>query len=542
MTAIKAVDKVLFESVYITHKHIVIGKSKLLIDGSGLFNQLLGYFDRVKRKQVFIAWLCSLYDVKQLTDEHKKNYEQSLFTTRRSTIYAECLRIKYRNDNGDIDFYGISNGNQLSYLTSIQSSRFYSIIHKYLKFNKRCKAIARSLGYSVASLTSVALKREIDECLEDDNIPEIKDIKVLTNKPNEICLAYFNLDNLPSGNTPAWDSFLSAFANPEMASCFMAAVYSIFVGTNRSRQIIYLFGSGNAGKSVVARTVYRRLESINSGICTTLESLAHQDKFSAASYENRQLVMCADNNDLGLLRSTLVKNITGNDYASARRMGQDKEEVLLFSRMIVTSNRILWCNTDKPEELSRVLIFALDATASLEASKQWDHTINGDWASCLYDEMDIFIGKCKQHYDQWLSEDGHNLRHYDGMIDILMQGEFFIQRDMRNWWNSCIKPYSGKNKTNVLTFTELRDDFNRFIHPMNSMGKFSYSIKRFMPIIIREQGVRISQLDVRNEYIIEGYEFIKKDPTKRITALEMTQSEVNDINSGKIEISPERYV
>lgn len=532
---IKAVDRTLFESVYINQKYIVINCTKILIDQSGLFNQILYHFERKKKKEAFIEWLCEKYKVKSLLDSHKMDYEYSLQHARKNTIYYECLRIMYRNDTGDIDFYGIIEGNQLAYLSSVNSIRFYPTIAKFLKFNKRCKEIAKKLGYTLSLISPAKMKSEIDECLEDDALIEIKEIHVLSNNPDELCLAYYDLNNLPSkSNTPAWDSFVNTLTSESSKECFMASLYSLFVGRNRSRQILYLYGAGNSGKSVVARTIMKRLQSINSSICTTLEEEAYQDKFSAASYENKRLVISSDSNDCAILRSKLVKNITGNDPIAARRMGQDKEYLMLFSRVVVTSNRLPWCNLDKPEEISRMLLFKLDPAKAFNASRSWDFSLYGDWAVCLYDEIDAFIGKCKPYYDKLLMEDGHNIKPYEDMEEIILNNDLSLIKDMRIWWDACIKPYDGiGKKTNVLTFTDLFDDFNRYLYPTNTTHRYDYVIKRLLPVLMNEKNIPIYTLDIKNEKCIDGYQFQHGDRKKRMTFRRLQQQQIDLINSGE---------
>ena len=431
MSNITSENRVIFEDIKLMGVHIVIGKNKIKIDRAGVYNQIWGYLKRTRRHEMFIEWLCEVYGVEQLTAREVEHYENKLKSGSRNSIYSECLRIRYCDDS-NIEFYGVTDGNRLSYLTSVNDKAFYGVLIKYLKFNKNCKRISRELNYNVISMSVAALKKEIDECLELDLLPELDDVKVLSNDPDEYCLAYFDLAQLVENNecTNAWDSFMLGIRDNDAKEVFMAALYSLFVADNRSRQIIYLVGAGNSGKSRVANVIDEVFMSLNSGICTALEPLQYQDRFSAASYAYKHFVLAADNKDFNLLRSTLVKNITGDDSVAATEKGKDKEKVHLFSKVFVTSNKIPWCDISKPEELSRILLFQLDHVLAKEARDNWDTERDGVWRDLLKDQVFSFLGKCKKHYHKWLSHDGDNLVAYDGMKDILISGTFFIKRDI----------------------------------------------------------------------------------------------------------------
>lgn len=531
---IKSEDRILLDGIYVTRTHIFIGTGKVVITKAGLYNQILGYLKRSKRDNVLQEWLCEHYGVKTLTDDLKRQYEDKLRTSERNSLYSECLRIKYC-DNSNIEFYGVASGRQLVYLTSINDSSFYNTLIRYLKFNKMCKAKAKELNFSIMSLSVSAIKKEIDECLELDLLEEIKDIQVLSNNPEQYCLAYFDLGLLAENSrpTPAWDNFICGFKDGDARECFMAALYSLFVGLNRSRQVVYLVGAGDTGKTRVANVMNDLLMKLNSGICTALEPLAYQDRFSTSSYIYKWFVLAADNKDLNILRTTLIKNITGNDWVATVEKGQDKDKSHLFSRVFVTSNKLPWCDVSKPEELSRILLFQLDPVLAKTARNRWDVTVMGEWAELLQNEAIDFLGKCKPYYDKWLSQDGHNLIQYDGMKDILLSGVFFIKRDLRTWWNLCIKKYDGKNTTNVLKLSQLADDFSRFIGSQNHNGKYNYSIRSFLSTMLMENKIVIHQLNIGNELVINGYDFIEKDAKKRATSLAIIDNEINQVNDGQ---------
>ena len=64
-------------------------------------------------------------------------------------------------------------------------------------------------------------------------------------------------------------------------------------------------------------------------------------------------------------------------------------------------------------------------------------------------------------------------------------------------------------------------------------GKYDYSIRSFLSTMLMENNIVIHQLNIGNELVINGYDFIEKDAKKRATSLAVIENEINQVNNGQ---------
>ena len=221
---------------------------------------------------------------------------------------------------------------------------YHNHIIRYLKFSDVCNNICytHDLTHPMdRPAREIAL--EIDKCVRYRLIPEISEIKVLSNSMDGFCLGYYPLNpSLVSQPTPAWDSFISSMPVDGTRECFMAWIYSIFKDDNFGRQMMWIHGKGESGKSQVCQALFKKMQMINPDIVTALEPLGLTDRFSSASYTKKRLTIAQDCTDRLIVRHQLVKNITGNDTTAVIKKGFDKKEDNIYSKLLVTSNYSPW--------------------------------------------------------------------------------------------------------------------------------------------------------------------------------------------------------
>jgi hypothetical protein len=480
--------------------------------------------------------LCRKYNLnlgEVIPNEIIIKWENLLLTRQRSLIYIEALRIKY-NNNGIIDFYGISNECVIHKITSTDQKIFFPDLIKYLKFHEIPRTICEKLNIDkIITKSDKDIKNDIQICLENSLFKKIDDIKILSNNKKECCLAYYNFSvGKKHKETPAWDSFISQLFDDGSKECFMAFVYSIFKAENRGRQVLYLYGPGNTGKSMICNTIANRLKKLNSSIVASLPNQINEDKHTLAALVGKRLIVAPDTVDRALIRNKIIKNITGNDDVAVRKMFSVETQENIYSKIIATSNSKPWIISEREEETSRIMYIPIDSVLSLEAKKKW-HTnyLNVDWGKKLELEIDNFIAKCKEHYNNLLTSDGHNIKPYDAMIKKLESNKFHIQRDQLIWWEKCLQPYTGMGITNALTITDLCKDYCRFLGNATGRKKNEedYYIRNFMCTMIKNKGIAIKNLNIGNVQYIAGWEFQEKYKEKRPTMAKEIEKQLDRI-------------
>lgn len=527
--SLKQSDRELFGSISIDYLHLFIRKQKYMRnDKLGIYNQLKEIFSRHKGKvALFDEYLADWGGVAKVTADVVGKWEGFLYKSLKPNFYAHMFRI-IRISPTKVDIYACTDGgNVLDKLCSSTDNNVYQAIKFYCEFweyaNSWC---LRNDVVNPADLPVTQIKADFRNTLMANLIPSIEGIEVLSNTMDKYCLAYYNLDSGDlTAATPAWDNFLRQMVSDECRHAYRAWIYSLFKGDNYGRQILWLHGVGESGKSVTSNVIYAYVKSLNSQIVTTLESVINMDKFSLSSYTNKRLIMAADTTDRALVRNNLVKNLTGRDVASIRDMGKGKKESMVYGKVLITSNKTPFVNTESPEEVSRMLLISLVAEKCVEAKNWWYNNNFGDWANCLKNELPDFIRQCKASYDAFLMPNGHDLKHYDKHLETLELSRSYLRRDLPVWWECCIEE-TGNNE-DTIKLSELSRDYERFLRGEMWVDQNTrFFIKSYTTTYLREIKIHLVELPNFNTVIVVGYKFREPEPKNRVTAKEVVAEQI----------------
>ena len=129
---------------------------------------------------------------------------------------------------------------------------------------------------------------------------------------------------------PAWQGFLDRTSHPEV---FMAFVWKIFKPEDTGRQLLWCWGEGSAGVSVVWTTIAKFLPDVH-----VETSFSRVNQFTAGTVVGKRLVTTSDGGVSDILEHSLVKNITGKDIVSAEEKQKAPTSVQVYARVVVYSN------------------------------------------------------------------------------------------------------------------------------------------------------------------------------------------------------------
>lgn len=531
---LKQSDKVFFASISIDYLHLFINRQKYARnDKLGIYNQVKDILKRTKGKaELFDEYLASWSGVEKVSASVVTQWEGYLYKKLKPNFYAHMFRIK-RVSNTRVDIYAcVDGGCVLDKICSSTDSNVYKAIKNYCEFweyaNKWCLT---NDVINPADLSLLSIKADFRAALMANLIPSISDVRVLSNNHEDYCLAYYDLDSGSlSAKTPAWDNFLVQMVSDECRYAYRAWIYSLYKGDNFGRQILWIHGVGESGKSVTANVIYADIKSLNSQIVTSLEAVDNMDKFSLSSYMDKRLVMAADTTDRGLVRNNLVKNLTGRDVASIREMGQGKKESIVYSKVMITSNKTPVVNTESPEEVSRMLLISLVPEKCVDAKNWWYNNNMGDWARCLKNELRDFIRQSKVYYDMFLNPNGQDLKHYDRHLETLELSRSYLRRDLPVWWKACIAETG--NHADTIKLSDLSRDYERFLRGEMWIDRNTrFFIKSNTTTYLREIKVPLIELPNFNTVIVVGYKFIEDDPKDRATAKEVVEKQIKELSN-----------
>jgi hypothetical protein len=486
---------ILFADIYIDDVNLYIdGRRKILIFDMPLINQIKEHLT-AQQGYDLDKWLLVKYQLPTII-ECMEAWQAELKEKQNISVYSRFLRIRWDLDG--VNIYKLIGKNQLKYLTHTKDVDWVRKTKDYLSWVARDKWFLQSV---------VLVKKELQEVIFNGCIPIVEKIYVISNNLDDYCLSYFDLDNLPSTPTPAWDNFVRQFTFPIYAELFRAWIYSIYVGKNYGRQLLWINGKGKSGKTTIINTIGEHLSLVNDSIVKVMPKFLNTDKYTLSQFTDIRLTTIGDCIDSALIKREEIKNLTGNDEVVIRNMFQSERRAKVYSKILVSSNRRPFISTSLDHELTRIIFVSLDDEKCYEAENYWDVHTMGQWKHKLKEELPAFIHSCKPYYEKHLSPDGENLIIYKEMVqDLELYAQFHTKREIDLWWKNCIK----KDEQGKLTFEQLVEDYFRFLTRKNT--KISI-IRSFIMTKLREEQIIIHNLNIANSLAIKGYKFINPDIT-----------------------------
>lgn len=210
------------------------------------------------------------------------------------------------------------------------------------------------------------------------------------------CYAYKRIKGslLKEGPTPTWDEFLTRLDYPEL---FMAWVYSIIETNNTVRQVMWIKGKGEDGKSAVDKALQSFLTAKN---CYSLKESDITNKFAASSAYGKAFLAYPDCDQYDLLRTPFIKSITGGDSVSIENKGETAFSSVIRAKLYVHSNKAPSINPERRFETSRLLFLNVAPSKTRDAM----------FEKRLSDEVHHFLANCKPMFDKHINEGRTNIK------------------------------------------------------------------------------------------------------------------------------------
>ena len=183
---------------------------------------------------------------------------------------------------------------------------------------------------------------------------------------------------------PAWNEFVSRLSDPAF---YLAWLGSVFDKGNRSRQILWLYGDGQDGKSTTFRVLY---ETLGSCMATVPDVGMGEDakRFLAFQAYGHRLVVVTDCRNLKILRAGIIRNLTSGDLVSVEGKGTNGFTAVTWTKLAV-------CSNDRPDissgraDTSRAVVLRVAESVS-KSDAQWEDRLRR--------EVPAFLSSCLQRY------------------------------------------------------------------------------------------------------------------------------------------------
>jgi hypothetical protein len=187
------------------------------------------------------------------------------------------------------------------------------------------------------------------------------------------------------GTHPTWDQFLCRLSHPET---FKAYVWSIFEPSNETRQVLWLQGSGNDGKSSVINAIadfYGRHAVLSLG-----DTFADSPFFYGSAY-GKQFAIYMDCNNTQIIRHNRIKSLTGGDTVEINEKFQTAFSARIYAKLIVSSNFNPSIDINEAAERTRLLLIRVYPLKNNELG-------DSKFAPGLQAEIGHFLYSCKVAY------------------------------------------------------------------------------------------------------------------------------------------------
>lgn len=206
---------------------------------------------------------------------------------------------------------------------------------------------------------------------------------------NSYSFKHFDSTSVIEGPTAAWDEFLDRLSNRDV---FLAFVWSIFEEQNQGRQVLWLKGPGNDGKSRVISAISRYLG--DRAVAALSQGTVSSQFFSSFVYGKR-LTVFGDCMNTRLISTNAIHTLVGGDYASIEAKGKQAFAGRIYSKVIVGSNYSPEID-DTANQVSRLLYVRV---APLRSSSRLPSGDDSSFEDRLVQEMPHLLFLARRAYE-----------------------------------------------------------------------------------------------------------------------------------------------
>jgi hypothetical protein len=137
------------------------------------------------------------------------------------------------------------------------------------------------------------------------------------------------------GPTPTWDTFLERLSDPE---AFLAHVHALVEPKWKGRQVLWMQGEGNDGKTIAVNAIAAGTFGItNLGVLDDV-ALTNKDRFMLSSVWDKPMIFIPDTKNVNLVMSGIVHRLVGRDFVPVEYKGRPIFKAQFQGSVWVTSN------------------------------------------------------------------------------------------------------------------------------------------------------------------------------------------------------------
>lgn len=186
------------------------------------------------------------------------------------------------------------------------------------------------------------------------------------------------------GETPLWNEILGRMNGQHEA--FMAWIGSLFFPDSDRQQYLWLYGTGENGKSTIIRMLAK---VFGRGFLSTMVPDASNRRFWAASLLRKRVVAFPDTNNASFPASGMGKLLLGNDPFPIEEKGEPMYDAQLECKFVFSSNSRPNISSERADVRRAIMIpmEPIPCKASM------------DYEKVLWKETGYFLSRCLALFD-----------------------------------------------------------------------------------------------------------------------------------------------
>lgn len=315
---------------------------------------------------------------------------------------------KRTNKNGQSQIFFVAENNEVSKIDYTDSEALVdALMHRKETFKQlreyyNTSALLEDLREKMG-LKPFLIKMLTEYMMVDERHLFDEDPLQISWEAEDYAYKKMDLGLLEPGDTPTWDEFLARLDHPAV---FMAWVWSIFEPTNNIRQVLWLRGAGNDGKSSVQKAIE---QVIGRDYCYSMKPGDELQQWFQKNVFGKVLVNYADCRNQFLIANDNIKQLTGGDTTSIEGKGENSFTGKIYSKLLVTSNFHPKINPENQAQMSRLI--KIEVAPQVEAKK------DSGFETRLQAEIYAFLYKCRDAFEVLISRGYERLDLPQALID-----------------------------------------------------------------------------------------------------------------------------
>ena len=264
--------------------------------------------------------------------------------------------------------------------------------------------------------------------------------KPVSSSPNTFTFKYIDPQIYVDGDIPAWDEFLNRLSDKKSFMLWVGSLYT--EDTDYIRQILWLNGEGNDGKSVIMNAICNDFKVFSGCNVTDLKN----DHFYAQVY-GKSMLLCADCKTPSLISNDKIHAISGGDNVMVNPKHMQQFPAYIHMKICITSNSLPQISKERNEITRLIPIICSEAK---ENTPGWKASINREIPHFIFKCRELFkkeitdknltlinVGFESEQFQQCISSD-------DTELEDFFEDNFIFNENAYikvNYFNDIINPY-----------------------------------------------------------------------------------------------------